>query len=85
MDASDHFRIRNSVAVYEFVTKRGVRGAHGNNAGGTRFFVACSNAYPNRKSVGSLHALPVKLTPKGTGFALNVAGNAGVGAFGTVA
>ena len=29
--------------------------------------------------------MPVKLTPNGAGFALNPAGNAGVGAFGTSA
>ena len=32
---------------------------------------------------GSLHAIPVKLTPKGAGFALKPSGNGGVGAFGT--
>src|SRR5438034_10696505 len=31
------------------------RGAHGNNGGGTRFFVACSNAYASSISFGSLH------------------------------
>jgi len=35
-------------------------------------------------SVGSLHAMPLKLTPNGVGFALKLSGNAGVGAFGTV-
>ena len=35
-------------------------------------------------SVGSLHEAPVKVTPNGAGFAVNPAGNAGVGAFGTV-
>src|SRR5437762_14077880 len=61
------------------------RGAHGNNGGGTRFFVACSNAYASSISFGSLHAIPVKLTPKGDGFASKPAGNAGVGAFATSA
>ena len=56
---------------------------YGNNGGGTRFFVACSNAYASSISFGSLHAMPVKLTPYGVGFALKPAGNAGVGAFGT--
>jgi len=59
------------------------RGAHGNNGGGTRFFVACSNAYASSISFGSLHAIPVKLTPYGVGLALKPAGNAGAGAFGT--
>ena len=54
---------------------------HGNGA--TLFFVACSNAYASLRSVGSLHAMPVKLTPNGDGCASNPAGNAGVGAFGT--
>src|SRR5437899_9914410 len=55
----------------------------GNAGGGTRRFVACSNAYPRRRSVGSLQAMPVKLTPNGAGFALKPSGNAGVGALGT--
>ena len=54
----------------------------GNAAGGTRRFVACSNAYARRNSVGSLQARPVKLTPYGASFASNFSGNAGVGAFG---
>src|SRR6185436_8986359 len=58
---------------------------HGNKAGGTRFFVACSNAYASSISFGSAHAMPVKLTPKGVGFASKPAGNAGVGAFATIA
>src|SRR3954447_16963008 len=57
---------------------------HG-NGGGTRFFVACSNAYARRSSVGSLQAIPVKLTPNGAGLALKPSGNAGVGAFGIMA
>lgn len=36
---------------------------YGADAGGTRFFVACSNAYARAISRGSLHAIPVKLTP----------------------
>ena len=56
---------------------------HGNSAGGTLFFVACSNAYARRISVGSLQAMPVKLTPYGAGLALKSSGNAVVGAFGT--
>jgi hypothetical protein len=42
--------------------------------GGTRRFVACSNAYASSISFGSLHAMPVKLTPNGAGFALKPAG-----------
>jgi hypothetical protein len=33
------------------------------SGGGTRFFVACSNAYAIAMRRGSLHARPVKLTP----------------------
>jgi len=55
------------------------------NSGITRFLVTCSNAYASSINRGSLHAPPVKLTPYGDGSALNPAGNAGVGAFGTFA
>ncbi len=41
-----------------------------------RRFVACSNAYAISISFGSLHAVPVKLTPYGAGFGSNPAGNA---------
>ena len=44
--------------------------------------VACSKAYASSISRGSLHAVPVKPTPKGAGFAWKVAGKAGFGAFG---
>ncbi len=37
------------------------------------------------RSLGSLQALPVKLTPKGPAWRRSPAGNAGVGAFGTSA
>ena len=57
---------------------------YGKSGGGTLRFVACSNAYASRSSVGSLHAIPVNVTPYGLGFALNVSANAGVGAFGTI-
>ncbi len=53
------------------------------SGGGTRRRVACSKAYASRRSVGSLHAPPAKLTPNGTGFASNPAGNGFSGAFGT--
>lgn len=56
---------------------------HGNNGGGIRLFVACSNAYPSFSRVGSLQAIPVKLTPSGADFASNFSGKAGSGAFGT--
>ena len=39
-------------------------------------------AYPSSSSRGSLHAVPVKLTPNGVGFASKPSGNGGVGAFG---
>lgn len=45
------------------------RACHGKSGGGTRFLVACSNVYASRNSVGSLHAIPVKLTPNGAGLA----------------
>ena len=53
---------------------------YGAPGGGTRLFVACSNAYASAISFGSLHAVPVKLTLNGAGFALKPAGNGGVGA-----
>ena len=49
---------------------------YGNNGGGMRFFVACSNAYASSISFGSLHAVPVKLTLNGAGFGSKPAGNA---------
>ena len=48
---------------------------YGNRGGAIRFFVACSNAYANAINLGSLHAVPVKLTLKGTGFGSNPVGN----------
>jgi len=50
--------------------------------GGTRRFVACSNAYAISMSRGSLQAVPVKLTPIGDGFASKPAG--AFGAFRTM-
>src|SRR4030095_8651965 len=44
---------------------------YGNSGGGIRFFVACSNEYASSMSFGSLHAIPLKLTPYGSGFASN--------------
>jgi len=49
-----------------FEVRKPVRRAangQGNWDGGTRFFVACSNAYASSISRGSLHPMPVKLTP----------------------
>src|SRR6266481_1258050 len=54
------------------------------NPGGTRRFVACSNAYPSSIRRGSLQAIPVKLTPNGPGLASNPSGNGGVAEFGTI-
>ena len=59
-----------------------VRCNYGVDVGGTRRFVACSNAYASASSRGSLQAVPVNPTPNGAGFASKLAGNAGVGAFG---
>ena len=56
---------------------------YGALAGGTRRLVACSNAYPSSISRGSLQAIPVKLTPKGLGFAENPEGKGSLGPFGT--
>src|SRR5215475_4394859 len=47
----------------------------GNSGGGTRPFVACSNAYASPSRRGSLHAVPVKPTPYGAGLGLKPAGN----------
>src|SRR5580704_18985634 len=57
---------------------------HGADPGATLRLVACSNAYANSISRGSLHAVPVNPTPNGAGLALNPLGNAGVGVFGTI-
>ena len=57
---------------------------HGRSGGGTRFLLACSNAYASAISFGSAHWPPVNAMPYGTGLALNPSGNAGVGAFGTI-
>ena len=46
-----------------FAVGREVFLAYGIPGGGTRRFVACSNAYASAISCGSLHAPPVKLTP----------------------
>src|SRR6266550_760468 len=58
--------------------------AHGADAGGTRRFVACSKPYASSIRRGSLHAVPVKLTPNGAGFASNPSGKGGFGSFGTM-
>src|ERR1035438_3739820 len=57
---------------------------YGTVGGETRRLVACSNAKACPSSRGSLHAMPVKETPKGCGFASKPAGNGGVGALGTI-
>ena len=56
------------------------RNSYGNPGGAILFFVACSNAYAISISFGSLHAMPVKLTPMGPGLALNPSGNGGASA-----
>ena len=55
----------------------------GISGGGTRRFVACSNAYASAINFGSLHDAPVNPTPNGPGFASNPGGSDGVGEFGT--
>src|SRR5262249_1645698 len=57
---------------------------YGVDGGGTRFFVACSNAYASSMSRGSLHAVPVKPMPNGGGLGSKPPGNGGLGALGTV-
>src|SRR5688572_26185890 len=47
---------------------------YGAPGGGTRRLVACSNAYASSISRGSLHAVPVKLTPYGAGCSVNPGG-----------
>src|SRR5207244_13589329 len=80
-DGRDRCRRRRRPAVCAVPSRHG----YGVDEGGTRFFVACSNAYASSISRGSLHAVPVKPTPKGPGCAVKPSGNAGVGAFGTIA
>ena len=63
----------------------GLQELYGVDEGGTRRFVACSNANASPRSRGSLHAVPVKLTPYGAGLASKPWGKGGVGAFGTTA
>src|SRR5262245_26027364 len=46
----------------------------GTEVGGTRRLVACSKANASSSSFGSLHAIPVKLTPNGAGFGSKPAG-----------
>ena len=55
---------------------------HGARTGGIRFFVACSKAKAISIRRGSLHAVPVKLTPNGAGRAAKPSGNGTDGAFG---
>ena len=57
---------------------------YGAEGGGIRFLVACSNAYANSMSRGSLHAIPEKLIPYGIGLALKPSGRGGVSTFGTM-
>src|SRR5688572_9535596 len=47
---------------------------YGALGGGTRRLVACSKAYASSISRGSLHAVPVKLTPYGAGCSVNPGG-----------
>ena len=74
----------NSVRRFTGPARRISLGPYGVAEGGTRFFVACSNAYAISISFGSLHWAPVKPTPNGAGFALKPAGNGGFGALGTM-
>ena len=47
---------------------------YGNSGGAARFFVACSNAYASAINLGSLQAVPVKLTLNGAGLGSKPAG-----------
>src|SRR5262245_20693492 len=71
--------------VTQAARESGRRDDYGALAGGTRRFVACSNAYASSIRRGSLHAVPAKLTPKGEGFASNACGMGGGCAFATMA
>ena len=50
---------------------------HGKSGGAIRFFVACSKAYASAINLGSLHAVPVKLTLNGAGLGSKPAGKGG--------
>ena len=55
----------------------GTARTYGKSGGAVRFFVACSNAYASAINLGSLHAVPVKLTLKGAGLGSKPAGKGG--------
>ena len=57
---------------------------YGAPEGASRFRVACSKAYAIARSLGSLQAVPVKLTPKGCNRGANASGNGIVAPFGTM-
>ena len=59
--------------------RRVPRVSYGIPGGGTRRIVACSKAYANSISRGSLHAIPAKLTPNGRGFGAKPSGIGGSG------
>src|SRR6516225_2874418 len=63
------------VVRYRMTVSVGNGGALG---GGTRWCVACSNAYARAISRGSLKARPENVTPAGPGSALNPAGKGGL-------
>src|SRR5262245_21693694 len=63
--------------------RRGDPPPYGVEPGGRRRLVACSNAYAISRSLGSLHASPVKLTPNGCGAASKLSGNGGTWALDT--
>ena len=50
---------------------------YGKSGGAVRFFVACSNAYASAINLGSLHAVPVKLTLNGADLGSKPAGKGG--------
>jgi hypothetical protein len=62
--------------VFNDVVESLAVGTQGNNGGLTRFLVACSNAYASAISFGSVHFVPVRLTPKGAGRGSNPSGKA---------
>ena len=53
-----------------------------NSGGGVLFLVACSKAKASSINRGSLQEAPTNPTPNGAGFASNLVGNGGFGAFG---
>ena len=76
---------RRRDGLVESPASHGDQGCYGIPGGGTRRIVACSKAYANSISRGSLHAVPAKLTPKGRGCGSKPSGSGGFGSVSTKA